>query len=316
MDIRYCPTCGARLPDNSQFCLQCGRELGSFSGATPPTVGGAAPLMNPPVQTKAQIADAKKAEAQKRAKSGGAGTIFGAIVIVGVIMFFLVLNGGHNPLDSLTGTLDDTNYGGGQVTYDIPPTVQFYATSSPYNYSTKVKGISSAIDYTNPTTRNYAVQLAAKYPGTYSITQICQIWDYLYANWKYVSDPGGADYFAPASQSVSNGLCGDCDDFAVTMAAMIESIGGGTRVVCGYAQPAGHAWAEVYLGKEGDTKTDDLLQSVARKYKAPVYCHGDGNGGVWMNLDWSAGHPGAPFFQADNYLVVRPNGAWASGTFQ
>ena len=46
-----------------------------------------------------------------------------------------------------------------------------------------------------------------------------------FLNWVYVNDPAGTDYYAKASESLRL-LRGDCDDYAILMASLIESIGG------------------------------------------------------------------------------------------
>jgi len=73
--------------------------------------------------------------------------------------------------------------------------------------------------------------------------------------WSYARDPRGTDFFMHANQSLKIGGkagcsgVGDCDDFAILMSALVESIGGTTRII--FAQNktmGGHAYAEVYLG--------------------------------------------------------------------
>ena len=68
-------------------------------------------------------------------------------------------------------------------------------------------------------------------------------------------DPRGIDYFAYANETLKVGEkancvdVGDCDDFAILMSALIESIGGTTRVILAHNNSTGgHAFAEVYLG--------------------------------------------------------------------
>src|SRR5262245_23408089 len=36
--MNQCKQCGASLPENSQYCLQCGTEVGQGQGAAPPAI--------------------------------------------------------------------------------------------------------------------------------------------------------------------------------------------------------------------------------------------------------------------------------------
>ncbi|UZE92794.1 MAG: PGF-CTERM sorting domain-containing protein [Methanosarcinales archaeon] len=167
--------------------------------------------------------------------------------------------------------------------------------------------VAETIDYQNPTTRNFAVQLAAEYPGEYNIGQICSIYEHIRGEWRYVSDPTEG-YYAPASESIENGLVGDCDDFAILMAATIEAIGGSSRVIYAYGPEGGHAYAEVFFAKEGEESAEQNLQYLTNKYQTAVHYHTDSRGRIWLNLDWTARHPGGPFFEATDAWAIYPNG--------
>jgi transglutaminase-like putative cysteine protease len=104
----------------------------------------------------------------------------------------------------------------------------------------EAKEVAEAIDYKNPVTRNYAVKLASEYPGEYNVGQICSVYEHIRYNWKYVSDPSGRDYYASASETIGNGLAGDCDDFAILMAAAIEAIGGSSRIIAASGPKGNH----------------------------------------------------------------------------
>lgn len=163
--------------------------------------------------------------------------------------------------------------------------------------------ISKAIDYTSPTTRDFAVKVAAIHPGEYNIDQICYIYEYVFNRWRYVSDPHGCDYFSPASRTIELGLVGDCDDYAILMSALIEAIGGTSRIVI----IEDHAYAEVYLGEYNSTDTNQILKYLEEKYNSTMHYHIDEEGGVWLNLDWTARHPGGEYQGTPQYIVY-PNG--------
>jgi hypothetical protein len=200
-----------------------------------------------------------------------------------------------------------------QTMYQTPslvPTTSVPTTSQPWQ-DIQAKKIVAAIDPTNPITRNYAVQLAAQFPGAYNVSQICAIWDWVYAKWRYVNDPNGNDYYAAGSESINNNLAGDCDDFAIEIASLIEAIGGSARVVCAYNTTSdSHAYPEVAVGKSSESLTSKIIQDIANQYSATIWYEIDISGYVWLNLDWSAGHPGGPFFAAQKYVAFRSNGYW------
>jgi len=152
--------------------------------------------------------------------------------------------------------------------------------------------------------------------------QICAIFEYLKngdnskRGWCYVGDTRGEDNYNFANDTLkmgdevgSSGV-GDCDDFAILLSSLIESIGGTTRVIRAYNQTnlEGHAYTEVYLGKIGDRddQIETILDWLKRKYKTEtIYFHIEPETKeVWLNLDWSAEHPGGPFFPGDKHSVL------------
>ncbi|MEI6880673.1 MAG: transglutaminase domain-containing protein, partial [Bacteroidota bacterium] len=114
-----------------------------------------------------------------------------------------------------------------------------------------------AVDISNEITNDFAVRLASKFPGKYNIGQICQIYDYLVKNWKYVNDSDKMENFRSASRTINNNFAGDCDDFAILIAAMIESIGGDTRISLAYNDEGGHAFTEVLA-----TENKENMQAI------------------------------------------------------
>jgi hypothetical protein len=172
------------------------------------------------------------------------------------------------------------------------------------------KKYAQAIDYTNPITRDYAIQLAAKWPGKFHIGQICEIYDHLYKNWRYVNDPWGVDFISPASRTIQANLAGDCDDFAVLMAAMIAAIGGSPRIIIAWNNDVGHAYAEVFMGDEANLK--ECAKTIFDRYKIfdPIHYHKEASGDCWLNLDWSAKFPGGTFFSATRELAVSLDGTY------
>jgi len=183
---------------------------------------------------------------------------------------------------------------------------------------TKKEKIRSAVDPTNPITRNKAVEIASQFSGGYNIQQLCSIYHYVKENWRNTSDPRGADFFSPASETIKTGEsiarrdnvtvagAGDCDDFAILMASLIEAIGGTTRIVMAYEEMGGHAYAEVYLGQSDSDQTKAIVSWLRSRYSCPtVYGHHNKDDlGFWLNLDWNADHPGGPIYQSQAEAFV------------
>ena len=186
-----------------------------------------------------------------------------------------------------------------------PPTIDFSVTKHEKkflrelfkgcNLSGEKRQLVEACNYSNSSLRNNAVSIAGRNAGSYNLGQICDIFDYCYNNWKYVNDPKGSEIIEYASNSITNGLNGDCDDFAVLVCSMILSIGGEARINYAYGKHGGHAFTEVNIGKT------EIEEYISKRYKN-VYDHSgiwtrtDKDGNNWLNLDWFAKHPGGKYF--------------------
>jgi PKD repeat protein len=157
------------------------------------------------------------------------------------------------------------------------------------------------------------------------IDQICSIYDAVVNNWTYVEDWKGLEQIQYSNLTLELGKPkkigkGDCDDFAILLAALVESVGGTPRIIFAYGPMGGHAYAEVYLGKDlgQDSDVDRMLRWLRSEYKvSDVKYHKDlETDEVWLNLDWwkdpntgfeLAKHPGGPFFLATNQSIVYPD---------
>lgn len=206
------------------------------------------------------------------------------------------------------------------VTPYVQPLITLQSTPTASEEATEAQKIAQAIDYlNNPTVHNFALQqVQHSSSGYYNIAQICDVWQSIYNQWTYVSDPPNFDYWTLASDSINNGLKGNCADYAVLNAAVIESIGGSSRVVTACA-PGGspcHASAEVYLGNS-QSELQAASNYICSRYNCgSIHSHtvtdAQGNIEYWLNLDWQAQFPGGPFFQDDGtYHVFYPDGGYS-----
>ena len=176
--------------------------------------------------------------------------------------------------------------------------------------------IARAIDASSPVTRNLAVRVAAGSQGPFNIDQVAQLWTYVRGRWKYVNDPRGNEYFALASETITNEFAGDCDDFALVLVAMITAIGGEARLVMMDGAEGGHAYAEVCIQQSPAEVAAKMKRHYERSwdrylgrqrvrnisFRASASCQ------VWLNLDWSAGVPGGPYVVERWAVSVLPNG--------
>lgn len=175
--------------------------------------------------------------------------------------------------------------------------------------------IRDAIDPHNPVTRDYAVSFVPRaHGGPFNLAQACDLWETVYSRWTYVDDPRGDEYFSPASRTITLGLKGDCDDFAITIAAMMEAVGGSARVVTAKNNTAGHAYPELYIGNTS-AKFEEAAAYIRQRYHVTeVGCHiteSEDGSGYWLNMDWWSKHPGGKFFADDGERVTYyPDGRW------
>jgi hypothetical protein len=101
------------------------------------------------------------------------------------------------------------------------------------------------------------------------------------------------------------------------MAALIESIGGTTRIILARNNTTGgHAYTEVYLGQldSDNNHIDDIVNWLKDLYETDkIFAHIETDTKeVWLNLDWGRdvdgnAHPGGPLYPGDMHIVVRIN---------
>lgn len=229
---------------------------------------------------------------------------------------------GGRPLES--GNI--TRYNGTDI---VTSSIANFAPGSKYPLpkSTKTvdeikREINLKLNVANPDVDAKGSSLILDYPGDGTINQICSIYEYMVSNWSYKRDPKGIEVFQYSNESLKKGEGrysgqGDCDDFAILLAALIEYVGGTPRIIFAYEPTGGHAYTEVLLGRYSgeDSNVGCMLKWLMTKYKVKeINTHKDLNTGeLWLNLDWwkepgGAKHPGGPFFSATKQSQVYPDG--------
>lgn len=180
----------------------------------------------------------------------------------------------------------------------------------------RAPAITAAIDPSDSKVRNLAARTAASDQGPFHVGQVAAIWGLVRGQWRYVNDPHGDEYFAKASETIDNEMIGDCDDFAIVLAAMIESVGGDARIVISDGERGGHAYAEACIPDTAENVVSTLQKHyrtrtdrASRQIRVRELNHRtDANCGVWLNLDWSAEIPGGPYGQETWAVAVYPSG--------
>ncbi len=160
--------------------------------------------------------------------------------------------------------------------------------------------INNKIEPFDPDVRSMAASSAKKYPGQYNIYQICSLFDDTKRDIQYISDPRGKDIWSTPNETLTIGA-GDCDDYAILLASLIESIGGTSRIYL----TDNHAFATVYIGNN----TEKMANAISKHYgPVPVYYTTD-EYGSWLILDptssiYAGGLPGgtAPTEQRWTFL--------------
>lgn len=171
--------------------------------------------------------------------------------------------------------------------------------------------LEEACDFNLPYTKSFANGLAAKSEGDYQsmgIEQVCEIFDYCYNKWRYVSDPAEQEYVARASETIYASLTGDCDDFAVLLASCVLAIGGKTRITTAYNSNSGHAFAELDITEMDRNHIIDAINKHFGERIITDIATKNENGRVWMNLDWQASYPGGNYWAYSRRSVYTREG--------
>jgi len=140
------------------------------------------------------------------------------------------------------------------------------------NYYLYFDKINELVDTNDATILQRANQIA-KYGNGYNIANVCAIFDWIRENIQYKNDTD--DEWTKPSIALYEG--GDCEEFAMLMAAMVEAIGGTARIYL----TDNHAFASIYIGKNVD-----LLECIDTYYHANLsYALFHDKFGYWIVAD-------------------------------
>lgn len=170
-----------------------------------------------------------------------------------------------------------------------------------------VKGLKSKINAKDSLVRNFAVTHSIEYFDDYHSKygrpiRYLSLFKYINSNFKYVEDPNRDEYFATARETIENGLGGDCDDHTILMISAMKSIGAKCRMVL----TENHVYPELFCGdKKSFTSIQEAITHLFATENFTGLYYREENGNYWINLDYTARHPGGPYVDNKAYAVVE-----------
>ncbi|MGD0817276.1 MAG: transglutaminase family protein [Methanomassiliicoccales archaeon] len=127
-------------------------------------------------------------------------------------------------------------------------------------------------------TKVIASNILTNNSNVYSIQAVADAFDWVRDHIAYADDPN--DYWQSASETLS-WRTGDCEDYAILLASLIDQMGGNARVNI----IDGHAFSSVFVGSNVNV-LDNVSKAISSHYQTqvPVYFLNDTTG-YWMVID-------------------------------
>lgn len=195
-------------------------------------------------------------------------------------------------------------------------------TSESYDDDGQMNDIAMKLGLGDKRVLNTSIEMARDVPGEFSINQVGAIYNHLVQGWSYLSDPSFQESYKSSSLTLDDGIkagtigAGDCDDFAILIASLIEALGGSTRIIIAQdlavvETQSGHAYTELYLGHRNDPQLEEFRKWISDEYgvsSIPGIINDSEE--VWLNLDYNSSYLGGPFFGGEK---VSRRVAWEEG---
>jgi len=169
-----------------------------------------------------------------------------------------------------------------------------------------VRELKSRVDYKDSLVRNFAVKESLRYFDEYypkygASVRWLSLFRSINGQFKYVSDAQRDEYFAWPRETIQNGMGGDCDDHTILMTSAMKAIGCRTRMII----TQGHVYPEIYCGdSESFEKIKQAILHLFAENMSQGLHYREFNGEYWLNLDYSAKHPGGPYLNDLAYAVI------------
>lgn len=170
-----------------------------------------------------------------------------------------------------------------------------------------VKGMKAKMNFKDSTLRNFSVVNSTRYfSENYKqygpLVRYLSLFKHINSQFRYVQDPQKNEYYASPMETIANGLAGDCDDHTILMISALNSIGAKTRMVL----TEEHVYPELYCGSKQDfLKLQNAIIDLFPQENFSGLYYREENGSFWINLDYSARHPGGPYVNNKAYAVVE-----------
>lgn len=177
------------------------------------------------------------------------------------------------------------------------------AASLPQPSQQRPNDVEHYVEPADPLVRDTAVSVVQACPaGVEANSEAWKIWQinrWVAGNISYVSDPRGHNYFAYAHETLNTGG-GDCDDFAILLASLYESVGLDAAVASIDTDgdwKIDHMTCLVYYSGDGDSFIEEekaILDIVGMSSDTRVICFDPANsrllpakytGGIWIVAD-------------------------------
>ncbi len=172
-----------------------------------------------------------------------------------------------------------------------------------YNYRMYYERVNALVDFNSENVASAAENATADLGTEYNIGKACAIFDYLVDNCVYTEDPDGDNWYSP--DELLDSLQGDCEDYAMLIAAMVNEVGGTSRVYL----TNDHAFTAVYVGNTSDefeAASDDIQDYYGTILKTHAMVD---ETGYWMIAD-----PLGTFYMGGLAVGQSPvemyNGSW------
>lgn len=169
-----------------------------------------------------------------------------------------------------------------------------------------VKSLQSKVNHTDSIVRNFAVTNSLKYFDEYhnkygGVVRYLSLFKHINGDFKYVPDSERDEYFATPRETILNGMGGDCDDHTILMVSALKAIGARSRMIL----TEGHLYPELFCG---DKQSFEKMQSAilllfGKEVDGNIYYH-EQNGQYWLNLDYTARHPGGPYVNEKAFAII------------
>lgn len=170
-----------------------------------------------------------------------------------------------------------------------------------------VKGLKAKMNPKDSIVRNFSIANSIKnfddYHSKYGTTvRYLSLFKYINNNFKYVGDPYRDEYYASPMETIQNGLGGDCDDHTILMISCLRAIGAKCRMVL----TENHVYPELFCGdKKQFTQIQEAITHLFSNENFTGLFYREENGNFWINLDYTAHHPGGPYVDNKAYAVVE-----------